>query len=147
MFAHLRFYFGAVASYRSMVWSVESLVEAGLIEERRTRPGPTARFRSTIRATPELVGRVPIKHVRQLLRLVDEPIRLKDGGGRLARYDRTFETELCKHPANTAGQAAFQFQGSRSSMRLAGWSWMCARTSASHARASTSLSLQVSMRV
>ena len=52
-----------------------------------------------------------------------------------------------KHPVKTAGQAACQFQGSRSSMRLAGWSWIRVRTSASQARASMSLSLQVSISV
>ena len=45
------------------------------------------------------------------------------------------------------GWLAFQFQGSSSSRRLAGWSGRRARTSASQACGSTSLSLAVSISV
>jgi hypothetical protein len=40
-----------------------------------------------------------------------------------------------------------KFQGSRSAIRLAGWSGNRAKTSASHARGSISLSLAVSINV
>ena len=92
--------------------------------------------------------------------LVHELLEARDEK-RLLRLQRQLSAHKRKHPAKAAGEdgraqaaastfagrSALQFHGSRSVMRLAGWSAMRARTSASQARASTSLSLQVSIRV
>ena len=111
---------------------------------------------------------VAIAHdLRIVLRLV------ASGMGWTVLPDYLCREALGKHPASTAGQGcrvisaspkasvprqaalaraelgrlAFQFQGSSSSRRLAGWSGRRARTSASQACGSTSLSLAVSISV
>jgi len=82
----LRWYFGSLMSLPAVLWAVGTLEHACLIEHRKTRPSPTARFRSTIRATPELIGRSRITSVSQLRRNIWEAIRLKDSSKRLQTY-------------------------------------------------------------
>jgi hypothetical protein len=63
-------------------------------------------------------------------------------------YDgrRGYQPVVGKRPARRADQGAgFQFQGSRSLIRLAGWALILAMTSASHACGSSPLSLAVSI--
>jgi hypothetical protein len=89
IYTGLRFYLGPAFSYACVMWSVETLAQAGLIEHRRVAPGRDLPFRSTIRATPALVEGSPILHVGQLKPVVSEPIRLKDLKRKLVEYSDT----------------------------------------------------------
>lgn len=54
-------------SRSAVAWAVDQLVARGLLEEKRTAPSPSARFRSSFRATGNLIqaiGPVDISHLR-----------------------------------------------------------------------------------
>jgi hypothetical protein len=72
------YYFCASTSYKDMMWAVETLEAASLILHRKARPSPLAHYRSTLRATPNLVRRSPINSVKRLRRISCAPIRLKN---------------------------------------------------------------------
>ena len=98
-------YFGPMASYELMLWAVQSLETVGLIEHRKTRPGPAKRFRSTLRATDELIAASPLTHVNQLRRVIWEPIRLKDFDRKLTRYAETLQTRSWRADAQEQNEA------------------------------------------
>lgn len=91
-YADSAWYYGRLASYDHMIWSVCTLERVGLIENRKTRPGPHKSLRSTIKATERLVEESPLANVGQLRRVISRTVRLKTPDGALTRYRETSET-------------------------------------------------------
>ena len=81
-----RRYSGRLSSFKFMMWAVDSLVAARLVENQKTRPGPKRRYKSRLRATPRMLERATITQIHDLRRFVFETIRLKDQSKKLRKY-------------------------------------------------------------
>lgn len=86
-FAKLRRYNAGRLSYAGLMWSVDTLREAGLLVERRSAPGPLCAWQSRMRATATLLAASPITSIEQLQFRHPELIRLKNQDGELVNYD------------------------------------------------------------
>lgn len=102
--------FGKFASYRRMMRVVESLETAELVDHRKTRPSPTPRFSSTLRARPSMMERIPIRHTDELHAITpNQFVRLKNKSKALIAYRPTRETNAWHNDVaaqNLALQAA-----------------------------------------
>lgn len=88
-YAGLRHCWGELGSYPRMMWAVDSLVKAGLVDHCQTKPASGFDRRSTLRAADKLVSNVPIDSVDDLVPVPSEAIRLKDKNKMLSRYRNT----------------------------------------------------------
>jgi len=76
-------------TYFSVLAAVADLEAAGLIEHNRTQPGPTAEFRSRLRAVPRLAEQLRGLDVTALVQAPHEEIRLKSMRKELIDYNET----------------------------------------------------------
>ena len=84
-YSQQRQYLPPCASYQRMMWAVDMLEEAGIIQHDRRGPGQQD-FRSRFRLAYAVIPQFPITHVSQLQYVVGETIRLKDENKRLIPY-------------------------------------------------------------
>ena len=104
-YTRMRRHFGADVSHKRMLWAVESLEVAGLVEHRKIQPSSQRRFRSTLRATDKLLAMSPITHVSQLCRRTREPITLKNADGQLVSYRDCRDTRAWRTDVNQQNEA------------------------------------------
>jgi hypothetical protein len=63
-------------SRRTIVSAVDKLVACGLLQEWRTNPSPSAKYRSRLRATPKLIESIGQVHVSDLVCRETPPVIL-----------------------------------------------------------------------
>lgn len=101
-----RRYFPEYYTYETMKKAVDVLARAGLVEDLRTRPSPSAKKRSRLRATAHLLGLFQKVEAHAIQNVSSELIVLKTAGKnkRLLTYDETLETTAMRaqvHAFNT----------------------------------------------
>jgi len=111
-------YFGSSATYAKVLWAVESLIGARLVEHRKSRPSPKGRYRSTLRATIKLVELSPVSELSQFRNVIAEPVRLKDADRQLMQYPSSSETRLWRRDAHEQNEA---LRGLSISFEFPGW--------------------------
>ena len=104
-YAQTRLYHPHWYSRRKVVSAVESLVEAGLVEDFKTAPSQSALFRSRVKATSKLITNIPLQSVDDMKFHVSETIWLKDENKRLMNYKPT--SEVRKIRRDTEAQNKF----------------------------------------
>ncbi|MGI9319184.1 MAG: hypothetical protein ACR2QW_17795 [bacterium] len=101
-YARTRRYHCRCFSANNVIWAVQSLDDAGLINHHQTRPSPEAWFRSTVRLQHDISNQLKINKINAFDFRILEPIVLKDRvkqpmSYRTTRHILALREDVCAH--------------------------------------------------